>query len=175
MSRRILSVPHHMFEVEGRVFWVDAHFPPYLSEKFRVSAPIRAEVGERPEGEVLSVAISPQELLELFRSLRKSVEEDLRSVRSERAKKMGRWSLARILLIPRGHSRKIAEDEALAKRERELRMSLEILKKVSKSRYLGKTGYLDLTIEEQHPADPVYSELLEVDEGFKKRFLELIQ
>ncbi len=164
-----------MFEVDGRVFWVDAHFSAYLSEKFRVSALIRAEIGERPEGDVLEVTLSPYEILELFRKLEESVEWELKSVSSERAKKMGRWSLARIFLIPLGHSRKVEEDEMLAKRERELRMSLEILKKVSKSSPLGKTGYLNLRVEKEIPVNPVYSELLEIDDGFKKRFLELIQ
>lgn len=171
----IISVPHYRFELGNRKFWIDAHFPAFLTEMFKVSALIRAEVSAKPGGTALETVLSPQEIIELFENLVEEVEKEIKAISVKRAREMGRWSLARMLLIPKGLSRKISADERLAQRERELRISLEILRRVCNSKYLGEIGYLNVTAENFIPADPVYSELVKTDEGFKKRFMEIVQ
>ena len=170
-----LSVPHYRFGCGDRVFWVDAHFPAFLDNRFRASALIRSEVSPRAAGIKVGTAFSPEEVIQFFEDLAAEVEKEIRRIGAERAREMGRWSLARILLIPKGLFRKISTDERLVRKEGELRLSLEIARKVLESRYLGEVGYLNVRVENSVPEDPVYSELMKVDESFKKRFMELIQ
>ncbi len=175
MEEKIISIPYSMFKIDDRIFWIDSHFPGYLSENFRISALIKESVSEYAEGKVLDVKIDPDTFPKFVEELIPAIERKLRSIRAERSKKMGRWSLARLLLIPLGHTKKIAEDEELSKKERELLISLQILKKISRSKYCNKIGYFNLKIVNKKPSDSVYSKLMMVDEGFRKKMEEYIQ
>lgn len=170
-----ISVPHYKFGFGGRFFWIDSYFPAYLEYSFRISALVRSEANLFPEGVVLEPSFHPEELKDFIIDSKNEIESVLKSVSLKRARIMGKWSILRSLLLPSGFKRKVMQDEELVKFERELRMAFEILSYLTKSEFLNEIGYLNLDVENNLPKDDVYLELFRVDEGFRKKFAELIQ
>ncbi len=170
----IISVPHLSFEINGRILWIDGHFPVYLENKVRVAALVRPSVDNMPAGRVLKLEVNAEDLHHMVIDILGEAKDEVKKLGCMRSAKMGRWNLSRILFLVTGYFKRISEDEKMIAKERELRTAIEILEKVARAQPQGNVGYLNVKIDSDVD-DEIYRRLAKIDEGFKKRLQKVIQ
>jgi len=189
----MIGVPYVRFEVEtgGKrrgIFAMDAYFVEFLSLEPRatvlIKEPSKVPFMERVEDSL--PRLFKGDIGSFLRGLYERMEATARDVRGDRVDHMRRWDLLRMIGIPTGHSRHIAEDEYLARIERENSLGLAILSKVLhvkgldeldgvRVRELGVVYYqLGLrdgsVVDSRGKVDKVYTQLLGLDPAFRTAF-----
>ena len=184
-----VEVPYLVFEVNGNEYMIDAHFSKKLERIERISTLIRPIDRTLPETaeEPLPILLQKNEIEEFLKNLFIRVYERSGEKLDKRLRHMRKWNILRLIGIPTGFSRHVERDEQLAKENREAMFSLAILRKilgVKTPTELGKVKivpkeYLYYKIElrngeifnEKGEKDSIYTQLLEIDEGFREALM----
>ncbi|EHP87426.1 hypothetical protein [Methanotorris formicicus] len=183
----MLYVPYLVFEVNGKEYMIDAYFSKKLEKIERVSALIKPIDRDLPKTAKnhLPILLKENELEEFLKKLFVEVYEQSGERLNARLKHMRRWNIFRFIGIPVGFLRHIKREEDLAKENRETMLSLAILRKILdiknpediNSIKITAKYYLYYKIEikgnqifNEKGKDIIYTQLLEIDNGFKKSF-----
>jgi len=191
--RSMIGVPYVRFEVEtdGKrrgIFAMDAYFVEFLSLEPRATVlikdPSKAPFTENPEGSL--PRLFNDDIESFLKGLYERMEGTARDVRNYRVSHMRRWDFLRIIGIPSGHHRHIAEEEYLARIERENSLGLAILSKVLHVRGSDdldrvRVRELDVVyyrlalhggnvVDVRGKVDKVYTQLLGLDPVFRTAF-----
>ncbi|WP_324736544.1 hypothetical protein VFC49_05720 [Thermococcus sp. SY098] len=187
-----VEVPYLVFEVNGKEYMIDAHFSRKLERIERVSTLIRpidrtlSKTAEAP----LPILLQKNEIEGFLKNLFVEVYERSGEKLNKRLAHMRKWNILRLIGIPTGFSRHVEKDEQLAKENREAMLSLAILRKIlgvktptelDKIKIVPKE-YLYYRIElknreifnEKGEKDGIYTQLLEIDGGFRHALLSMI-
>ena len=181
-----LNIPYLVFEVNGKEYMIDAYFSKKLERVERVATlikPANRELSKTAKNS-LPILLIEDELEEFLKNLFVEVYEQSGERLNERLKHMRRWNIFRFIGIPIGFLRHIKREEELAKENREAMLSLAILRKVLgiknpddiDSIKITAKYYLYYKIELKDnqifngkgEKDIIYTQLLEIDNGFKK-------
>lgn len=187
-----VEVPYLVFEVNRNEYMIDAYFSKKLERIERISTlirPVDRTLLKTAEGP-LPILLQKNEVEEFLKNLFVEVYERSGEKLNERLRHMRKWNLFRFIGIPTGFSRHVEKDEQLAKENREAMFSLAILRKIlgvktpaelDKIKILPKE-YLYYGIKlknreifnEKGEKDSIYTQLLEIDDGFRKALLSRI-
>ncbi|WP_058946751.1 hypothetical protein [Thermococcus sp. 2319x1] len=186
-----IEVPYLVFEVKGRRFMLDAYFSRKVEKAEHISVLIRKFEGNLPKDaeNPLPKLIDEETIEELLKTTFERIYELSGRRLDERLRHIRKWNVLRILGIPSGFRRHKEKDEALAKENREALLALSLLQEV-----LGVKNPIELrdiklrpvewryyTIElrgdeiynEKGEKDPIYTELLKRDNGFRQALYAL--
>ncbi|AEH24458.1 hypothetical protein [Pyrococcus yayanosii] len=177
----VIRVPYVLFRTASGIYGIDAYTSLRVERPERAATLIRRAEGLRPVQEKPENALLSLEEVEAFlTNLLELVKEHSGSIMKERVSKMRRWNIFRLLGIPTGHSRHIAEEERLAKENREALLALSLLENVLRGR-VKPLGYAILELEVRGREvmvggrrDGVYTELTKIDMRAAMALAELI-
>ena len=186
-----IEVPYLVFEVRGRRFMIDAYFSRKVEKVEHVSVLIRKFDGNPPKDaeNPLPTLINEETIGEFLTTTFEKIYEVSGRTLDERLSHMRKWNVLRILGIPTGFQRQKEKDEVLAKESREALLALSLLQEVLgvkkptelRDMKLRPVEWRYYTIElkgdeiynKKGKKDPVYTELLKRDSGFRQTLYAL--
>lgn len=186
-----IEVPYLVFEVKGRRFMLDAYFSRKVEKAEHISVLIRKFDSNLPRDaeNPLPKLIDEETIEEFLKTTFERIYELSGRTLDERLRHIRKWNVLRILGIPSGFRRHKEKDEALAKENREALLALSLLQEVLGVKTPAELRDVELrpiewryyTIElkgdeiynEKGEKDPIYTELLKRDNGFRQALYAL--